>query len=205
VNYRHDIRFAGEGGQGVVTGGIVLAEAASVYEGRNVVMTQAYAAQQRGGPARAEIIISDDQIDYPKVLEADVLLALNQDAYDRYHHQMKRDGIIIVESARVGGEVADHVSVLKIPLEEISCQVAGSKLSANFVALGVISGLKGIVGPRALRAALEARVSRASKESNLKALKAGVLVGKYMKKGKIISPIDLKQETDGQNACRENT
>ena len=48
MNYRHDIRFAGEGGQGVVTGGIVLAEAASVYEGRNVVMTQAYAAQQRG-------------------------------------------------------------------------------------------------------------------------------------------------------------
>lgn len=180
-----------------MTGGQVLAEAAAIHEGKNVVMTQTYAAQQRGGMVRAEVIISDEPIDYPKVLEADVLLALNQDAYDRHHHQMKRNGVIIAESARVGGEYTDHLTVFKIPMEEISLQVAGSKLSANFVALGVISGLRGIVSPSALRAALRARLSAKNAGPNVKALDAGVLVGKFMKKGKIVSPIELKQETDG--------
>ncbi|MDO8473581.1 MAG: 2-oxoacid:acceptor oxidoreductase family protein [Dehalococcoidia bacterium] len=197
MSYRYDVRFAGEGGQGVVTGGLLLAEAAAVFEGKNVVMTQTYAAQQRGGPARAEVIISDEQIDYPKVLEADVLLALNQDAFDRYHHQMKRNGVIIVESARVGGEFSDHVTVLKIPMEEISGRVAGSKVGANFVALGVISGLKDIVSPTALRSAIKARHGRAESPANLKAFSAGVLLGKNMKMGKIVSPIELKQETHG--------
>lgn len=198
-HHRFDVRLAGEGGQGVVTGGLVLAEAA-VREGRNVVMTQSYAPQQRGGAARAEVIVSEEEIDYPKVLEADVLLALNQDGFDRFHGQMKRNGVIIAESTRVGGEVEGHVMVLRLPLVEVSCQVAGSGQSANFVALGVISGLKGIIGPRALRAAVVARAPRASRKDNLKALSAGMLLGRYIKKGKIISPVELKQETDGQHA-----
>jgi len=197
-HHRFDIRLAGEGGQGVVTGGLVLAEAA-VREGKNVVMTQSYAPQQRGGAARAEVIVSEEDIDYPKVLEADVLLALSQDAFDRFHHQVKRNGVIIAESTRVGGEVANHVTVLRVPLVEVSCQVSGSGQSANFVALGVISGLRGIVGPRALRAATVFRAPQASKRANLKALGAGVLLGRYVKKGKIISPIELKQETDGEH------
>ncbi|MBI2958143.1 MAG: 2-oxoacid:acceptor oxidoreductase family protein [Chloroflexi bacterium] len=197
MSYRYEVRLAGEGGQGVVTAGLILAEAASVHEGKNVVMTQTYAAQQRGGPARAEVIISDDQIDYPKVAEADLLLALNQDAYDRYHHQMKRDGVIIVESSRVGGEQADRVMVHKIPLEEISCQATGAGISANFVALGVISGLKGIVSAVSLRAALKARESGTVRTRNLKALSAGFLVGRHMKKGKIAFPVEFRQEIDG--------
>ncbi len=197
MSYRYDVRLAGEGGQGVVTCGLVLAEAASIYEGKNVVMTQTYAAQQRGGPARAEVIISDEPIDYPKVIEADLLLALNQDAYDRYHHQMKRNGIVIVESANVGGEFSDHVAVLKVPMEYIAIQTTGNRVAANFVALGLISGLKGIVSIGALRAAMKARVSRSNREANLKALNAGALVGKHMKKGKVVSPMELRQETDG--------
>jgi 2-oxoglutarate ferredoxin oxidoreductase subunit gamma len=170
----------------VVTGGLVLAEAAALHENKNVVMTQAYHPQQRGGPARAEIIISDGDIDYPKVLETDVLLALNQDAYDRYHHQMKRNGVIIVESTRVGGELAGHVKVFKVPLEEISEKASGSVLGANLVALGIISGLRGIVGSRALQAAIKSRMSQATMVSNAEALKAGLLLGRSMRKGKTI-------------------
>ncbi|MEW6033583.1 MAG: 2-oxoacid:acceptor oxidoreductase family protein [Chloroflexota bacterium] len=195
MSYRYEVRLAGEGGQGVVTGGLVLAEAAARYEGKNVVMTQTYAPQQRGGPARTEVVISEDDIDYPKVLEADVLLALSQDAFDRYYRQMKRNGVIIAESARVGGEVSGHVTVFRMPLEEVSRQVTGSGLSANFVALGVISGLRGIVSPVALRSALRARFPGNGREANLKALSAGVLLGKYMKQGKIISPTELRQVT----------
>ncbi|MBI2854666.1 MAG: 2-oxoacid:acceptor oxidoreductase family protein [Chloroflexi bacterium] len=182
MSYRHDVRLAGEGGQGVVTGGLVLAEAAAVYEGKNVVMTQTYAPQQRGGSARAEIIVSDAEIDYPKVLEADVLLALNQEAFDRYHHQVKRNGVIIVESAHVGGEYSGHIKVLKVPLEEVSCHVAGTSQSANFVALGVVSEISDIVSASALRAALRARLPQQVRQMNLKALNAGVLLGRNMKR-----------------------
>jgi 2-oxoglutarate ferredoxin oxidoreductase subunit gamma len=84
VNSRYEVRLAGAGGQGLILAGVTLAEAVATYEGKHVAQTQSYGAEARGGASKAEVIISDGEIDYPKVVEADLLLAMSQEACDRY-------------------------------------------------------------------------------------------------------------------------
>ncbi|MDA8217816.1 MAG: 2-oxoacid:acceptor oxidoreductase family protein, partial [Dehalococcoidales bacterium] len=92
---RYEVRLAGVGGQGLQLAGLILAEAAAIYENKNVVQSQSYGAEARGGPSMSEVIIGDGDIDYPKVTEPDLLLALSQDAADRYVPQVKKDGLKI--------------------------------------------------------------------------------------------------------------
>ncbi|MCK4722735.1 MAG: 2-oxoacid:acceptor oxidoreductase family protein, partial [Dehalococcoidia bacterium] len=63
---RWEVRLVGQGGQGVALAGIILAEAA-VRDGKNAVMNHTYGAQKRGGPSQADVVISGEEIDYPKV------------------------------------------------------------------------------------------------------------------------------------------
>ena len=75
MSYRYEIRLSGEGGQGIVLAGVILAEAAAIYDGKNATQTQVYGPESRGGASKAEVIISDEEIDYPKAMSVDLLLA----------------------------------------------------------------------------------------------------------------------------------
>ena len=79
-----ETRLAGSGGQGLILAGLVLAEAAGVYDGREVTMIQSYGPEARGGASKAEVIISDLPIDYPLCTRVDLLLALTQEAADTH-------------------------------------------------------------------------------------------------------------------------
>ena len=81
---RTEIRLAGEGGQGMILAGIILAEAAAMYDDKYAVQTQSYGPEARGGASKAEVIIDSGEIDYPEVINADVLVALSQEACDKY-------------------------------------------------------------------------------------------------------------------------
>jgi 2-oxoglutarate ferredoxin oxidoreductase subunit gamma len=63
---RTEIRLAGEGGQGMILAGIILAEAAAIYDGKNAVQTQSYGPEARGGASKAEVIIAQGEIDLPR-------------------------------------------------------------------------------------------------------------------------------------------
>ncbi len=62
---KQEIRFAGYGGQGVILAAVILAEAAGLYENKEVAQTQSYGPEARGGAARADVVISDNAITYP--------------------------------------------------------------------------------------------------------------------------------------------
>src|SRR6056297_751908 len=96
---RFEIRLSGAGGQGMILAGIIIAEAALHEEGLNVTQTQSYGPESRGGASRAEVVLSKDVIDYPKVIRPDILVSLTQKAYDKYHDDVKKDGIIIVDDS----------------------------------------------------------------------------------------------------------
>ncbi len=81
---RTEIRLAGEGGQGMILAGIILAEAAAIFDGKMAVQTQSYGPEARGGASKAEVVIADGEIDHPEVLSADVVVALSQEAFDKY-------------------------------------------------------------------------------------------------------------------------
>ena len=168
---RTEIRLAGEGGQGMILAGIILAEAAAIYDQKNAVQTQSYGPESRGGASKAEVIISHGEIDYPEVIAADVLVALSQEACDKYASNLKKDGLLIVDSDKVGRVPVSHA--FKIPITRMAIESTGNAITANVVALGVLVGLTGVVSRQAIEQAVTQRAPKGTEELNLAALNTG--------------------------------
>ncbi len=170
---RFEIRLAGTGGQGMILAGIILAEAAAIGAGKNVAQTQSYGPEARGGASKAEVIISTAEIDYPKVIQADLLLAMSQEACDKYGREVKPEGWLIVDEGEVK-RVPSHPRLVRVPIIRTAEEVVGRRITANIVGLGVIVGLTGIVPREAIVQAVERRAPPGTKEVNLEALRAGL-------------------------------
>jgi 2-oxoglutarate ferredoxin oxidoreductase subunit gamma len=175
---RIEIRLAGEGGQGMILAGIILAEAASIYGGKQATQTQSYGPEARGGASKSEVVISSDEIDHPEVLEADVLVALSQEAYRKFHKNIKPGGLLIVDADKVEG-AEEHV--IQIPITRMALETTGRQITANTVALGVLVGLTGIVSREDVEKAVTARAPRGTEEMNRKALDAGFAAAEQVK------------------------
>jgi len=167
---RYEVRLAGTGGQGVILAGILLAEAA-IRDGKNVVQSQSYGPEARGGASRAEVVISDDEIHYPKVLQPDVTLCMSQEACDRYGRQMSKEGLLILDDCHVTR--APTTQAVRVPMTTTAKEVTGHDIVANVVGLGVLVGLTEIVSRESLEAAVRDRAPHGTEEINLKALAAG--------------------------------
>lgn len=168
---QHELRLAGSGGQGLILAGIILAEAAAVYDHKNAAQTQSYGPEARGGACRSEVIISDGEIVYPKVTAADLLLALSQEAVDKYAQDLKEDGVLVVDTVHVHDVPVP--GACELPITRIAEEATGRRIAANMVALGVIVGVTQVVSRRAIEAAVANRVPEGTQEMNLKALAAG--------------------------------
>jgi 2-oxoglutarate ferredoxin oxidoreductase subunit gamma len=178
MSYRYEIRLSGEGGQGIVLAGVILAEAAAIYDGKNATQTQVYGPESRGGASKAEVIISDEEIDYPKAMAVDLLLALTQAAADKYGHDLKPSGILVVDSTKVASVPNGEFTVHRLPIIDTAKDTVGKAMVANIVSLGVISGLSKVVSREAIERAVLARVPKGTEELNRRALEAGfALVG----------------------------
>ena len=169
---RHEFRLAGSGGQGIIMAAIVLAEAAGVHEGKQVSQTQSYGPEARGGTCKAEVVISETAIDYPKVSKPDYLLAMNQASVNTYFGDLKPTGLLIVDSTLV--TKVPTAKTVAIPFTKIAREECGTDLVANMVALGALGWLSKDVSLESLEEALISRVPNGTEEMNLKALRAGV-------------------------------
>ena len=174
MSKRFEIRLAGSGGQGLVLAGVILAEAAGIYDGKFVCQTQSYGPEARGGASKAEVVISDAEIDYPKAIRPDVILALNQKSLDAYLGDLKAEGVLLVDADLV--QEVPETGALSIPFTRLARE-AGRELVANIVALGALAAITGAVSPEALKAAVLARVPAGSRELNERALEAGLAAG----------------------------
>jgi 2-oxoglutarate ferredoxin oxidoreductase subunit gamma len=168
---RFEIRLAGAGGQGMILAGLILAEAAAIYDGKNAIQTQSYGPEARGGASGSEVVIREGKIYYPRVMAADVLLALSQEACDKFFYSMKADGLLIVDSGFV--ERVPSSRAIALPITEMAQEATGRAITANIVALGLIGGLTGIVSREALEKAVSARVPKGTIELNMQAVAAG--------------------------------
>ncbi len=174
MSFRYEVRLSGEGGQGLVLAGKVLAEAAAIYDDKNATQSQSYGPEARGGASRSEVIISDEDIDYPKAVNIDLLLALTQESVNKYHADLKDDGILLVDADACSEIPEGGFKVYRVPIIEIAREKVGKVLVANIVALGVITELAKVVTREAVEAAILARVPKGTEELNLSAFKAGV-------------------------------
>jgi 2-oxoglutarate ferredoxin oxidoreductase subunit gamma len=176
---RTEIRLAGEGGQGMILAGIILAEAASIYDGKQATQTQSYGPEARGGASRSEVVISDVEIDHPEVLSADVVVALSQEAYKKFAKSVRPGGLLIVDEERV--ECDPAIQAVKIPVLRLAQETTGRAITANTVALGVLVGLTSVVSKQAIEKAVTARAPKGTEEMNRKALEAGFAAAEQVK------------------------
>lgn len=179
---RTEVRLAGEGGQGMILAGIILAEAAAIYDRKMAVQTQSYGPEARGGASKSEVVIAAGEIDHPEVLAADVVVTLSQEAYDKYGGSIKPGGSLIVDDEKVTQIKAGNA--IKIPISRLAYEVTGRAITANVVALGVLVGLTGVVSREAIEKAVTARAPRGTEEMNRKALEAGFLEAGKVGRGK---------------------
>ncbi len=175
---RYEIRFSGSGGQGIITAAIIFAEAA-MYDGRFVCQTQSYGPEARGGKSKAEIVISTEEIDYPKVIQLDMLLAMNQESCDTYFFDFKPNGLLMVDSTFV--EQLPTSRVISIPFTQISRDTFGTDMVANVIALGAVGQLCNIVTLKSMEKALTTRVPKGTKTINRKAFHTGVKAASEVK------------------------
>ncbi len=177
---RYEIRLAGSGGQGLILAGIILAEAAGIYDGKFVCQTQSYGPEARGGASKAEVVISDAQIDYPKAIQPDVLLAMNQKSLEAFSSDLKPGGLLLVDADLVKEVPASQA--LSLPFTRIAREL-GRAMAANIVALGALAQLTGAVSLQSLEAAVLARVPQGTEELNRRALAAGVAAAQAIGEG----------------------
>jgi 2-oxoglutarate ferredoxin oxidoreductase subunit gamma len=169
---KHEVRIAGMGGQGVVTAGYILGKSACLHDGKNAIMSQSYGPEARGGACKSEVVISDGEIDYPKVVQPSVFVVISQEAYSRYCDDICEGGTIILDEDLVTpGEMKEGVRYFRVPATRIAEQL-GNKVVANVVMLGAFQGLTGIVSMDSVKKAVTEMWPRFT-ELNIRALERG--------------------------------
>ena len=176
MSFRYEIRLSGSGGQGLILMGIILAEAIGIYDGRFVAQTQSYGPEARGGSSKSEVVVSDEEIDYPKVMQPDLLLAMNQRSCDEFFPELKPEGLLIVDSTFV--TQLPTAKAYQIPFTRIARERFKKEVVANIIALGALATLSGVVSLKSLEAAVLNRLSASSADMNREALAAGIEAAK---------------------------
>ncbi len=179
IEVRKEIRIAGFGGQGVILAGIVLGKAASLYDGLYAVQTQSYGPEARGGASRAEVVISDEEIDYPKVQSPDILVAMSHQALLTYMDDLKAGGTLIADPDMViENEIQDfvderNISYFRAPATRTAEEKVGITIVANMVMIGALTEATGVVSVRAAEEAIKNSVPPGTEEKNIMAFQAG--------------------------------
>jgi 2-oxoglutarate ferredoxin oxidoreductase subunit gamma len=167
-----EIRLTGSGGQGIILAGIILAEAA-IGEGNNAIQSQSYGPEARGGASKAEVIISAEDIHFPKVQEPNYLLALTQVAADKYLEEVDENCVVIVDSAIEVASTVKAKKIISVPILKTASDVIGKPIVGNIIAVGAITEITGVVSKEAVEHAVLSRVPKGTEDLNKSALEEG--------------------------------
>jgi 2-oxoglutarate ferredoxin oxidoreductase subunit gamma len=170
--------FSGSGGQGVITAAIILAEAASLYEDRNAVQSQSYGPEARGGATRSDVIISDKKINFPKVIQPNILVCLTQEAYNKYASIVLPGGLLITDERFVKTERKIDARQIEKPMYSNVMEKIGKPIVFNICMLGTLIGFTEIVQPESVLKTLENKIPPAFLEMNREALQLGIDLAK---------------------------
>lgn len=178
---RVEVRFAGFGGQGIIKSGIIVAAAACIHGGKNAVQTQSYGPESRGGACKSEVVMSEEEIDFPKVVDPDVLVVMSQHAYNDYAEDVKSSGIVIMDPDMIPHEKdLKNVGVFRVPATKIAEEL-GRKIVANIVMIGAFVAITGLLDENAVKESIKENIPKGTEELNLAAFEKGFDYGKSVK------------------------
>jgi 2-oxoglutarate ferredoxin oxidoreductase subunit gamma len=154
VTGKCQIILSGVGGQGLIAGGSILGEAATIFDGKNASLVSSYGIETRGTFTKSDIIISDQEIYYPEVIKEDVVLSLAQVAYNKYVDVIKEDALLVYDSGMVTDTKESKAEQFGFPFTEMAREL-GHVAAANIIAIGFIVKKTGIVKPESLVEAIK--------------------------------------------------
>ncbi|MDI3503348.1 MAG: 2-oxoglutarate ferredoxin oxidoreductase subunit gamma [Candidatus Cloacimonadota bacterium] len=172
MTQRYEIRLSGSGGQGLILAGIILARAA-VLDDHKVTQTQSYGPESRGGYSRADVIISDREIYFPEATNFNCLLALTQEACDKYLFDLRDTGTLIIDTTYVKNLALAADNTYELPFTEIAQNDLGSAITTNVLSLAFLVKVTDIVSDKSLEASIARSVKPAFIDLNLKAMRLG--------------------------------
>ena len=171
---RREIMFGGFGGQGIVTAGYIMGQAAVVYDNNEATFTQVYGPEARGSACSSSVVISQDEISYPYLLNPEVMVIMSQEAYEKFLPRLKQGGLLIIDSTIVKpDQQVENYRLYTVPATELAEQL-GRRIIANVIMLGFVGRIWEAVSVKALREAVKARVPSRYVELNLNAFQTGV-------------------------------
>jgi 2-oxoglutarate ferredoxin oxidoreductase subunit gamma len=178
---RVEVRFAGFGGQGIIKSGIIVAAAASIHAGKNSVQTQSYGPESRGGACKSEVVISEQEIDFPKLVQPDVLVVMSQAAYNDYADDIKQGGLVILDPDMIPTQKdLGKVKIFKVPATKMADQL-GRRIVANIVMIGAFVAITKLLDENAVKESIKENIPKGTEELNLAAFEKGYEYGKNLK------------------------
>ena len=172
---RHEVRFSGFGGQGIILSAVILGRAAVMYDGKHAVQTQVYGPEARGGASMSAVIIDDEPILFPKVTRPDIYVIMSQEGFEKYGADAPADAVMVLDSSLVHSRPACRC--FEIPATREAKQALGRDIVANIVMLGALVKITGIVSEDALKKAILDSVPKGTEALNIKAMDKGIELG----------------------------
>jgi len=179
-----EIKVGGLGGQGVILAGMIIGRGASIYDDKHATLTQAFGPEARGSACSAQVVVSDEPVEYPYVANPDILIVMSQEACNRFGPSMDPKGSLLYESELVvpGSTVPEGVTTYGVPSTRMAEELA-RRMVANIVMVGFFGAVTDLVNHEALRKSVEASVPQGTEELNLAAFDRGFTHGEEVLAG----------------------
>ena len=166
--------ISGFGGQGIISMGLSLAQAA-MAEGKYVTYLPSYGAEVRGGTANCTVAVSNEEIASPIASSPDFVIAMNRPSLAKFQNQIKSGGVLFLNSSLIQANTSrDDIEVVRVAADAMAKEL-GSARSANMVMLGAFIKKSGIVSLEGIIEGLKIGLKNKSKliAINEKAITAG--------------------------------
>ncbi|MBN1661693.1 MAG: 2-oxoacid:acceptor oxidoreductase family protein [Anaerolineae bacterium] len=175
---RTEVQLGGFGGQGIISAGTIIGQAAALYDGLEACFTQSYGPEARGGSAGSQVVIASAPIHHPHVIEPASAIIMSQGAYAKYAPQLAAGGILLIDDGLVqlGDDHRTDITTYGLPATEIA-EKLGNNRAANTVMLGFWTAIVGAVSEPAMRESIRESVPPRTVDVNMKAFAAGYQAG----------------------------
>jgi len=160
------VKLAGLGGQGVLTAGLLLAEA-GMNTFKYTTWFPSYGGAMRGGEVECTVILSQKEISSPIISNPEIMVTMSLFSLDMFEESVAQGGMLFLDSSIIKREVKrDDLRIFKIPASDIAVELGSNQVS-NLVLLGAISKATGILPLKEIENELEKKLKEEGKESLL--------------------------------------
>ena len=191
----NQIRISGFGGQGVIRCGYIIGKTASLFDGKHATLTQSFGPEARGSACSAQIVVDSEPVRYPYLTTPDTVVAMSQEAYDKFGSDIRRNGTLMIDDDLVKPEAAPAgCRVYAIPATRIA-EDLGNRIAANIVMLGFLTAVTDIISVQSARRALPSSIPPRFLELNEKAFEEGYRFGSELMGSEPVPPPAMRPLT----------